>query len=53
MQQLVNELSRPVVLSDRALRQLSRIKDAHAAHHRDTGREATLEQLVRLEGRKS
>ena len=46
MQQLVSELSRPVVLSDRALRQLSRIKDAYAAHHRDTGREATLAQLA-------
>jgi RNA polymerase primary sigma factor len=50
MQQLVSELSRPVVLSDRALRQLSRIKDAHAAHHRDTGREATLAQLAERTG---
>jgi RNA polymerase sigma factor (sigma-70 family) len=29
MQQLVAELTRPVVLSDRALRQLARLKDAH------------------------
>jgi RNA polymerase sigma factor (sigma-70 family) len=50
MQQLVSELSRPVVLSDRALRQLSRVKDAHAAHHRDTGREATLAQLAERTG---
>jgi RNA polymerase sigma factor (sigma-70 family) len=50
MQQLVSELSRPVVLSDRALRQLSRIKDAHGAHHRATGREATLAQLAKRTG---
>jgi DNA-directed RNA polymerase sigma subunit (sigma70/sigma32) len=29
MQQLVAELARPMVLSDRALRQLARVKDAH------------------------
>jgi len=50
MQQLVSELSRPVVLSDRALRHLSRVKDAHAAHHRATGREATLAQLAERTG---
>jgi RNA polymerase primary sigma factor len=50
MQQLVSELNRPVVLSDRALRQLSRIKEAHAAHHRDTGGEATLAQLAEVAG---
>jgi RNA polymerase primary sigma factor len=38
MQQVVSELSRPIVLSDRALRQLARIKDAQrqfeqAYHH--------------------
>ena len=32
MQRLVAELTRPVVLSDRALRQLARIKDAHREH---------------------
>src|SRR5207248_3815401 len=31
MQQLVAELTRPVVMSDRALRQLSKIKDAAAS----------------------
>ena len=41
MQQLVAELTRPVVMSDRALRQLSRIKDAHAS----LGAGATLEEL--------
>jgi RNA polymerase sigma factor (sigma-70 family) len=32
MQQLVSELERPVVLSDRALRQLARIRDAYREH---------------------
>jgi RNA polymerase primary sigma factor len=32
MQQLVSELTRPVVLSDRALRQLARVKDARLEH---------------------
>jgi RNA polymerase primary sigma factor len=32
MQRLVAELARPIVLSDRALRQLARIKDAHREH---------------------
>ena len=31
MQQVVSELNRPVVLSDRALRQISRLRDAHGA----------------------
>jgi RNA polymerase primary sigma factor len=39
MQQLVAELTGPVVLSDRALRQLSRIKDAHRRAMLETGRE--------------
>ena len=44
MQQLISELTRPMVLSDRALRQLSQLKRAHgeyvAAHHREpTGNE--------------
>jgi RNA polymerase sigma factor (sigma-70 family) len=50
MQQLVSELSRPVVLSDRALRQLSRVKEAHAAHQRERGREATLAELSERSG---
>jgi RNA polymerase sigma factor (sigma-70 family) len=50
MQQLVSELSRPVVLSDRALRQLSRLKDAHADHQRETGCEATLPELAQRSG---
>src|SRR4051812_36431491 len=39
MQQLVAELTGPVVLSDRALRRLSRIKDAHRRAMLDGGRE--------------
>jgi RNA polymerase sigma factor (sigma-70 family) len=50
MQQLVSELSGPVVLSDRALRQLSRLKEAHADHLRETGCEATLGELARRSG---
>ena len=59
MQQLVAELSRPVVLSDRALRQLSRVRGARrtflAAHGREPdlreladASELTVEQLQRL-----
>jgi RNA polymerase sigma factor (sigma-70 family) len=45
MQQLVAELNRPVVLSDRALRHLSRLRDAHGAGLRETGREPGLSEL--------
>lgn len=59
MQQLVAELSRPVVLSDRALRQLSRVRGARrtflAAHAREPSlrelaeaSELTVDQLQRL-----
>jgi len=44
MQQLVAELTRPVVMSDRALRQLSRIKDAYAGLQAQ-GTSVTLAQL--------
>jgi RNA polymerase primary sigma factor len=44
MQQLVAELTRPVVMSDRALRQLSRIKDAAASLQRE-GHSLSLSQL--------
>jgi RNA polymerase primary sigma factor len=44
MQQLVAELTRPVVMSDRALRQLSRIKDAYASLTTE-GHGATIAQL--------
>jgi RNA polymerase primary sigma factor len=46
MQQVVAELTWPVVLSDRALRQLARIKSAQREHMRRTGSEPTLGQLA-------
>jgi RNA polymerase primary sigma factor len=46
MQRLVAELGRPVVLSDRALRQLARVKDAHTEHVRTHGSEPTLFDLA-------
>lgn len=49
MQQLVAELTRPVVMSDRALRHLSQIKDAHAALQRDRNT-ATLTRLSERTG---
>ncbi len=49
MQQLVAELTRPVVMSDRALRQLSQIKDAYASLQAD-GSGATLARLSERTG---
>jgi RNA polymerase sigma factor (sigma-70 family) len=46
MQQLVAEMSRQVVLSDRALRRLSRIKDARALWLRTKAREPTVRELT-------
>jgi RNA polymerase primary sigma factor len=46
MQQLVAELTRPVVLSDRALRQLAQIKSFHHARVQSQGREPTLQELA-------
>jgi RNA polymerase primary sigma factor len=46
MQQLVSELTRPVVLSDRALRHLSRLRDAHRSGLQATGLEPSRDQLV-------
>jgi RNA polymerase sigma factor (sigma-70 family) len=46
MQQLVAELTRPVVLSDRALRQLTRIKDVHRSYLRKQGREPSYDELA-------
>jgi RNA polymerase primary sigma factor len=46
MQQLVSELNRPVVLSDRALRQLAQLKDAHRRTLGETGREPTAAELA-------
>ncbi len=49
MQQLVAELARPFVMSDRALRQLADIKDAHAGLLRE-GRSGTLAELGQRTG---
>src|ERR1700730_5979529 len=46
MQQLVSELSRPVVLSDQALRQLARVRDARRTFLRVHSREPTLPELA-------
>ena len=46
MQQLVSELSRPVVLSDRAARQLARVREARREHVRTRGREPSLVELA-------
>jgi RNA polymerase primary sigma factor len=50
MQQLVSELTRPVVLSDRALRQLARVKDAQRDHVQAHGAEPTLRELALATG---
>jgi RNA polymerase sigma factor (sigma-70 family) len=50
MQQLVSELSRPMVLSDRALRQLAQVKEAHADLQRADGRQPTVAQLAEETG---
>jgi RNA polymerase sigma factor (sigma-70 family) len=46
MQQLVAELSRPVVLSDRALRQLAHVRDARRTFVRVNSREPNLRELA-------
>jgi RNA polymerase sigma factor (sigma-70 family) len=50
MQQLVAEVRRPVVLSDRALRQLARVKDARREHVQSEGREPSNEELAERTG---
>jgi RNA polymerase primary sigma factor len=50
MQQLVSELTRPVVLSDRALRQMSRLRDAHGSYVQEHGREPTTGELAERTG---
>jgi RNA polymerase primary sigma factor len=50
MQQLIAELTRPLVLSDRALRQLSQLKRAHGEHLAEHGREPTESQLAARTG---
>jgi RNA polymerase primary sigma factor len=46
MQQLVSQLTRPVVLSDRAIRQLTRIRDARREHLQAHGSEPTCDELA-------
>lgn len=46
MQQLIAELTRPVVLSDRSLRQLSALKRAHHAYLAEHGHEPSADQLA-------
>ena len=50
MQQLVAELTRPVVLSDRALRHLARLKDVHHHTVQRNGRQPTRDELARDSG---
>jgi RNA polymerase primary sigma factor len=50
MQNLVAEMARPVVLSDRALRGLALIKTARSVHVRDQGREPTIAELASATG---
>jgi RNA polymerase primary sigma factor len=45
MQQLVSEMTRPIVLSDRALRRLAQIKEARRAHAQEHGSDPTSEEL--------
>jgi RNA polymerase sigma factor (sigma-70 family) len=50
MQQLVAELTRPMVLSDRALRQLARVRGARAERLQADGAEPTIRDLVEETG---
>ena len=50
MQQLVAELTRPVVLSDRALRHLARLKDAYRRLIQASGTEPSVAELARATG---
>ena len=46
MQQLVSELTRPVVLSDRAVRQLARVRSAERERLQSRGKTPTLHELA-------
>lgn len=50
MQQVVSELARPMVLSDRALRQLARVKNAQRRIEQTCRREATSAELAATVG---
>jgi RNA polymerase sigma factor (sigma-70 family) len=50
MQQLISELTRPIVLSDRALRHLSQLKRAHGEYVAEHRREPTGRELAERTG---
>jgi RNA polymerase primary sigma factor len=50
MQELVAELTRPVALSDRAVRGLAAIRTARNDHLTDHGTEPTTEELIKATG---
>jgi RNA polymerase sigma factor (sigma-70 family) len=50
MQQLVSELTRPIVLSDRALRQLAQLKEAHRELQAEQGRQPSVAELASRTG---
>jgi RNA polymerase sigma factor (sigma-70 family) len=50
MQQLVAELGRPIVMSDRALRKIARIKDAQREHLQRYSREPSLSAIAETIG---
>jgi RNA polymerase sigma factor (sigma-70 family) len=50
MQQLVSELGRPIVMSDRALRKVARIKDAQREHLQRHGCEPSLAAVAQMVG---
>lgn len=50
MQRLVAELTRPVVLSDRAMRQLARVRSAHSEHVRSRRAEPSTMELAQRSG---
>jgi RNA polymerase sigma factor (sigma-70 family) len=50
MQQLVSEMTRPIVLSDRALRRLAQIKEARRALVQANGSEPTADELASATG---
>jgi RNA polymerase sigma factor (sigma-70 family) len=50
MQQLVSEVARPVVLSDRAQRALAQVREARREHVREHGREPSTAELAAASG---
>jgi RNA polymerase primary sigma factor len=50
MQQIVAQLTRPIVLSDRALRQLARVRHAERCHLQAQGHEPSLAELATATG---